>query len=323
MFEVLKEIDSVRLNITQGSSLVVNLTIAFIMFGVALELTTDDFKKLFRNPKSALIGILSQFVVLPMLTFLFALAMGNNITATVGLGMILVAACPGGNLSNFFSNLARGNTALSVSLTAFSTAGGLFLTPFNFTFWGSLYIKFYDAGNGSAYLRELSMDPISVMQTILIILGIPLVIGMFINRRFPTFASRIVIHIKRASILIFISMVAVLFYMNLDYFLKYIYFIFLIVLVHNALALNTGYYLAKLAGLNLQNRRTIAIETGIQNSGLALALLINPNIFPEGMPIGGLLFIAAWWGVWHIVSGLVVAGVWSGFSLAPRQSIEA
>ncbi len=323
MFEVLQEIDSVRLNLGQGSSLVLNLTIAFIMFGVALELTLGDFKKLMNHPKPAFIGILSQFLVLPLLTFLLVSLMGKSITPTVGLGMIMVAACPGGNLSNFFSSLARGNTALSVSLTAFTTIGGLILTPFNFTFWGSLYIRFYDVSNGSEYLKDLVVDPFSVLQTILTILGIPLLIGMFINYRFQNFSLRVQVPIKRLSIAIFFALVGVMFYMNIDYFIQYIYYIFIIVLGHNALALSSGYYLAKWTGLNVQNRKTIAIETGIQNSALAIALLINPNIFPASMPIGGMLFIAAWWGVWHIISGLTIAGFWSGFSLKARShSVE-
>ena len=132
MIEALQEIDSIRLNFNNDGRLFLNLTIAFIMFGIALELKPDDFKKLFRSPKPALVGILSQFLLMPLLTFLLASALGDFITPTIGMGMILVSACPGGNISNFISSLAKGNVALSVSLTAFSSLGGLFLTPFNF-----------------------------------------------------------------------------------------------------------------------------------------------------------------------------------------------
>ena len=124
MLEKLLEIDQVTLDFSDESKLLLNITIGFIMFGVALELKFDDFKKLFDNPKSVIIGIISQFLLMPLLTFVLALTLKSYITPTVGLGMILVASCPGGNVSNFISSLARGNVALSVSLTAFSSFAG-------------------------------------------------------------------------------------------------------------------------------------------------------------------------------------------------------
>ena len=132
------KIDEIRLNFSDDSRFLLNLTIAFIMFGVALELKPDDFRRLFKQPRPVLVGIFSQFLLMPLLTFLVVISLRNYITPTVGMGMILVAACPGGNISNFISSLARGNIALSVSLTAFSSLGGLILTPFNFAFWGNM-----------------------------------------------------------------------------------------------------------------------------------------------------------------------------------------
>jgi len=315
MIEALQEIDSIRLNFNNDGRLFLNLTIAFIMFGIALELKPDDFKKLFRSPKPALVGILSQFLLMPLLTFLLASALGDFITPTIGMGMILVSACPGGNISNFISSLAKGNVALSVSLTAFSSLGGLFLTPFNFAFWGNLYLEFGAKTADNALVQSLSVDAVDVLQTIMMILGIPLVLGIFVNLKFPRFTESVVQWIKRFSILVFIALIAIIFGSNFDLFLKYIKYIFLIVLVHNALALTMGFYTGRLFGLAQRESKTIAIETGIQNSGLALALLFNPDVFPQDLPIGGMAFIAAWWGVWHIISGLTIAGFWSGFSL--------
>ena len=315
MIEALQEIDSIRLNFNNDGRLFLNLTIAFIMFGIALELKPDDFKKLFRSPKPALVGILSQFLLMPLLTFLLASALGDFITPTIGMGMILVSACPGGNISNFISSLAKGNVALSVSLTAFSSLGGPFLTPFNFAFWGNLYLEFGAKTADNALVQSLSVDAVDVLQTIVMILGIPLVLGIFVNLKFPRFTESVVQWIKRFSILVFIALIAIIFGSNFDLFLKYIKYIFLIVLVHNALALTMGFYTGRLFGLAQRESKTIAIETGIQNSGLALALLFNPDVFPQDLPIGGMAFIAAWWGVWHIISGLTIAGFWSGFSL--------
>ena len=283
MLESLSQLDTVRLNFGSDSRLLLNLTIAFIMFGIALELKPEDFRRLFREPKPILIGILSQFVLMPGMTFLFALAIRDYITPTVGLGMILVAACPGGNISNFISALARGNIALSVSLTAFSSIGGLILTPFNFAFWGNLFVKFYAMGDSASLVRPLEIDPIDVFQTIFLILGIPLIIGILCNLQLPRLTSKILIPIKRLSILAFGAMIVMIFVKNFDFFITYIQWIFVLVLVHNLLALATGYFFASAFRLSRRDRKTISIETGIQNSGLALALLFNPLIFPEDL----------------------------------------
>lgn len=315
MIEALQGIDSVRLNFNDDGRLFLNLTIAFIMFGIALELKPDDFKKLLKSPKPAFVGVLSQFLLMPLLTFLIAIALGDIITPTIGMGMILVASCPGGNVSNFISSLAKGNVALSVSLTAFSSLGGLILTPFNFAFWGNLYLKYGAHSEASSLVQNLQVDAVDVLQTIVMILGIPLIIGIFASSKFPGFTASIVSWIKKLSIVIFIALIGIIFASNFELFLKYIQYIFLIVLIHNALALTMGYFTGKAFGLEHQDRKTIAIETGIQNSGLALALLFNPAVFPQDMAIGGMAFIAAWWGVWHIISGLTIASFWGGFSI--------
>ena len=321
MLDTLRSLDSIRLNFSPDGLFVLNITIALIMFGVALELKPLHFKKLIQNPKSALIGAISQFVLMPLMTFILAIALRNYITPTIGLGMILVASCPGGNVSNFFTSLARGNVALSVSLTAISDLGAILITPFNFAFWGSLFTKVYALTNASELVRPLEIDPFHVFQTIFILLGIPLTLGILINMRFPKFTSRIVIPIKRFSLFAFSAIIVIMLAMNFDYFLQYIKYIFLIVLIHNALALTIGYSFSSLFRRPLMDRKTITIETGIQNSGLALVLIFNPKIFPPDLAIGGMAFIAAWWGIWHLLAGLGIAGVWSGFSLKPREAV--
>ena len=317
MIETLQEIDNVVLNFSSEGKHMLNLTIAFIMFGVALELDLDDFRKLFKSPKPAIVGIVSQFVLMPLLTFLLAMSFQSFITPTIGLGMILVASCPGGNISNFMSSLAKGNVALSVSLTAFSSIACIILTPFNFAFWGGLYMEYGTTAAASEMVRNLDIDVWEVLQTIVIILGIPLVLGILTHRKLPKLTKRTLIPIKRLSIFAFLAIIVIIFTKNFDLFLTYIQYIFFIVLIHNALALAMGYFFAKSTGLEHKTRKTVAIETGIQNSGLALALLFNPDLFPPTLAVGGMTFIAAWWGVWHIISGLTMAGIWSGFSLKP------
>lgn len=310
MFETLKTIDSVRLNLSSEAGVFINIALALIMFGVALGIKIKDFKNVLYSPKLPLIGFLSQFILLPALTFTVVVLIKGFITPTVGLGMILVAACPGGNISNFMSSLARGNAALSVTLTAIATMSALILTPLNFTFWGGLYVRFLDPET-SQFVQQLVIDPMDVFRTVFILLGIPLTLGMLFNHFFPKATKVIGKPLRIFSIIIFIGMVAGLLAKNIDHFMNYIQYIFIIVLFHNILAFMTGYGFSTLWGKKGAVRRTITIETGIQNSGLAIVLLINPKIFPPELAIGGMAFITAWWGVWHIISGLSLAGFWS------------
>ena len=300
----LEVLDNIRLNFNQESLFLLNITLAFVMFGVALELKLERFKKVFLQPKSAIIGIISQFFLLPILTL--GLVILINPSPSIALGMILVSACPGGNISNFMTSLAKGNTELSVSLTAVADFSALVMTPFNFAFWGSVYASIYSKGSG--LIIPIEIDPFEMFKTMIILLGIPLTIGMLFSYKFPKITSKIIKPIKIASIVIFALYVIIALSMNWKYFLKYVHLIFLIVLIHNALALTTGFTFAKIFKLSQNDIRTITIETGIQNSGLALVLIFNPKLFNG---VGGMAFIAALWGVWHILSGLGIAAYWS------------
>jgi bile acid:Na+ symporter, BASS family len=326
MRESLQVLDSLHLNFSPESLFVLNITLAFIMFGVALEIKPDHFKKIIFNPKATIVGFFSQFFFLPAVTFILIILMSDLITPTIALGMILVSSCPGGNISNFITSLAKGNVALSVSLTAISTIGAIILTPLNFAIWGKLYILAYNV-KAEHLLQPLVIDPMEMFKTVFILLGIPLIIGMLFNHFFPKTTDKIVKPVKNLSIIIFMAIVVLAFSNNYDYFIKHIGYIFIIVLIHNGLALTTGYSVASAFRVSRLDRRSITIETGIQNSGLGLVLLFNPKIFPDtfvldgnvhSMEIGGMAFIAAWWGIWHILSGLSLAAVWAKISVDNR-----
>jgi len=215
---------------------------------------------------------------------------------SVALGMILVAACPGGNLSNIITYLAKGNCAVSVSMTAVSTAAAIVMTPFNLAFWGSLNPA------TAQILKEVSLSPLDVFVNIFIILGIPLILGLFLARSFPALVDKLRKPFKIFSLVFFIAIVAGALGANWRHFINYVGLVFFGVLVHNALALNLGYWSGRLAGLSEPDRRAVSIEVGIQNSGLGLVLVFN---FFGGL--GGMAIITAWWGIWHIVAGLVAA----------------
>ncbi|SMD44984.1 bile acid:Na+ symporter, BASS family [Aquiflexum balticum DSM 16537] len=297
---MIEELDTSTLNFNQDSLFLLNISLAIIMFGVALDLKGSDFRYIFQNPKSFGLGILSQFFMLPLLTLVFISFIQPP--PSVALGMFLVAACPGGNVSNFMTHLAKGNTALSVSLTAFSTAFSIFLTPFNFALWAGFYEP------TATMLKEISLSYFEVFQTVALILGLPLMVGMYINGRYPNWAQKATKILKPLSILIFAGFVVIAFIGNYNLFLKFIGLIFLWVLGHNFIALFSGYSLSKIGKLSLADTKTLTIETGIQNSGLALVLIFT---YFDGL--GGMAIIAAWWGIWHIISGMGIATIWKNF----------
>lgn len=291
-------LDQVRLNFTTHNIWLLNLCLALIMFGVALEIKWDDFRRLVREPRAALTGLVAQFILLPAVTFLLVLIVQPQ--PSIALGMILVASCPGGNISNFLAHLAKGNTALSVSLTAAGTVLAVVMTPINFEFWAGLYPP------AAGLLRSISLDALDLFEAVLIVAGIPLVLGMLFAHYRAVWAAKIAKAIKPLSIVIFVGFVVIALAANRENFIAYIHSVVLIVLLHNAAALATGYYAATLAKLAPQDRKTITIETGIQNSGLGLLLIFT---FFDGL--GGMALVAAWWGIWHIVAGLSIA-MWLG-----------
>jgi len=188
--------------------------------------------------------------------------------------MILVAACPGGNLSNLMTYLAKGNTAISISMTAVSTMAAIVMTPLNLTIWGSLN------PDTAPILQKISLSPLDVFFTVFIIL---IVLGALAA--------------------------------NWEIFLDVIGLIMLAVLIHNALALNIGYWSARVFRLPERDSRAVAIEVGIQNSGLGLVLVFN---FFGGL--GGMAILVGWWGIWHIAAGLITAFIFTRFALQDQAS---
>jgi BASS family bile acid:Na+ symporter len=291
-------IDQARLNFNSQGLFMINAAIGLMMLGVALELKLDDFKRILIAPKAPFIGLVAQFVLLPVFTFLLTLIIKPP--PSIALGMILVASCPGGNLSNIITYLARGNCAISVSMTAVSTLAAIIMTPLNLALWGSL--NPHTAG----ILRKVSLSPLDVFVTVFIILGIPLCVGLLIARSFPALVTKVRRPFKIFSLIFFIGIVAAALGANWQNFINYIGLVFIAVLIHNALALNLGFWAGRISRLTEQDTRAVSIEVGIQNSGLGLVLVFN---FFNGL--GGMAILVAWWGIWHIIAGLIAAFIFS------------
>ncbi len=295
---IMETIDAVRINFNQDQLFLLNICLAFLMFGVALDIRLGDFKEILRQPKTLLIGLTSQLLLLPLLTL--GLIYLFQPPTSVALGMMLVGICPGGNVSNFMVHLAKGNSALSVLMTSTTTLGAIIITPLYFSFWTS-YIP-----RTEKFAQLIYVNPLEMVQTIFLIIMIPLLLGMFLNYRYPVFTSKVKKTVGLLSMLIFLSFVLVGLIGNWDILINYVLgTIFFYVLIHNALALTMGYTFARFNRQSEFNARAIAIETGIQNSGLALVLIFN---FFDGL--GGMALIAAWWGIWHLISGFTIATYW-------------
>ena len=294
----MQDLDNVTINFDANGIWLLNIALAVVMFGVALGITTTDFKLLLKEPKLLVAGVLSQFIFLPLVTFLFVLVIEPQ--PSIALGLFMVAACPGGNISNFMTHLAKGNTALSISLTAFATVLAVFLTPLNFELYGNLYQP------TASLLQTVNIRFLELLKLVSLILGIPLILGMLVRNRYEALAIKLSKLLKPLSIIVFIAIVCIAFYKNLDVFMGYVKHVIGIGITHNIIALLLGFLVAKLFGLSLKNQKTIMIETGIQNSGLGLLLIFS---FFDGL--GGMAIIAAFWGVWHIISGLVLSLYWS------------
>jgi len=291
-------VDEARLQFDAGGMWVVNLILAAIIFGVALDLRAADFRRVLVAPRAPLIGLVCQFCILP--AFTFALTLVIRPEPSIALGMILVASCPGGNLSNFLTHLARGNTPLSLTMTAVSTAAAIVMTPLNFALWGSLHPE------TRAILTHVRLDFWDVFTTVAVILGIPLTCGLLVARYLPGTAARLHRPFKFGSIAFFLLLVVFLGYRDFPVLRHFLMAVLVAVVLHNAVALASGYGMSRMLGLPERDRRAITLEVGIQNSALGLSL-----IFAYFDGLGGMVLVAGTWALWHIVAGLGLGTFWA------------
>ncbi len=302
-------LDQVRLNFNPTGIAIINAAIGLMMLGVALELRIEDFKRIITSPKAPVLGLVAQFLLLPAFTFLLVLVIKPY--PSIALGMMLVAACPGGNLSNIVTYLAQGNTAVSISMTAVSTVAAIVMTPLNISFWGSMNPA------TSAIMKQVSLNPVDVFVTVFLILGIPLITGMTLGHTYPSLAQKVKKPFKIFSLVFFLIIVCGALAANWQNFLTYIGLVVFAVLIHNALALNLGYWSARIVGLPERDCRAVCVEVGIQNSALGLVLVFN---FFDGL--GGMAILVAWWGIWHIIAGLVTAFIFTRKKLPKTEVVS-
>nr|WP_284500698.1 bile acid:sodium symporter family protein [Microbulbifer sp. GX H0434] len=277
--------------------LVLNGVLAFMMFGVSLGLRPADFAAVLRRPLAPVTGLAAQFLLLPAITCLVTWRL--EIDPGLALGMILVSCCPGGTFSNVMTWIGRANVATSVSMTAVSSLVAVAMTPFNFALYGSLN------PHTRSMLQDIALPAGNMVALVVLVLAVPMLLGMLVGARFPDFVRRSERYFRSGSLLVFLLFVAVSFSKHWQTALQIAGSVLLLVIAHNALAFLIGNLSARAARLPLADRRAVTMEVGIQNSGLALAILFT--FYPAA---GAMLVVAGFWGVWHLVSGLGLAGYW-------------
>lgn len=287
-------IDSLVLNFSENSLFLMNVILAFIMFGIALDLKLSGFRRVLAHPASLATGLICQLILLPLFTFLLILLFEP--IPSMALGMIMVASCPGGNISNFMSSLSGANVELSIMMTVITSVGAVLFTPFNLNLYGMAYLPTREI------MVTVELDWLKIMQTIVLIIVIPIILGKSFSSYFPVLTEMIKKPFRHLSMLAFLGIVIFALAANGAYFMKYIGLVFVLVLAHNALAFLIGFVTSKSLGRPVADIKAITIETGIQNSGLGLLL-----IFAFFSGLGGMAVVAGWWGIWHIISGFGIS----------------
>lgn len=290
-------VDTLQLHFNPDQMLVLNAAMAFLMFSVALDIRLEDFRRVVQFPRSIGAGILAQYLIFPLLTL--AIIALFRPPASVGLGMVLVSMCPSGNMTNFLSHYAKANVALSVTLNAIIILSASFLTPAGFLFWSA----FVPDSESVRQTFEISFSQMVIIIVELIVA--PLLIGMWLNEKKPEFVAKIRPWAQRISLLIFFTILVLALLGNRDNIVNFLGFVFVLVAVHNGVALAHGYALGRLFRLPELDCRTLAFETGIHNTALGLLLIFK---FFGGL--GGMALIAAWYGIWDLITGMSLAWYW-------------
>lgn len=289
-------LDSLRIVLDPLGQAGVVIALMLVMFGVALGLRVKDFRILAAQPSLYIGGVIAQVLVLPLVTF--GLIHVISPPPSIALGMIVVACCPGGSVSNLLTYLSRGDVAVSVALTATSSMLAAFLTPVSTLFWAQAYAP------TAKLLASLEVSPLLFIGQTTLLLAIPLAAGMIVAARAPDVAMRI----RKRTTLTGAAVLGGTIIYGIVYFYPILWpavgLLASVTIIHNTVAFATGATIGWVLSRQSAVRRALTFEIGIQNSGLALIILLA-----QLKGVGGAAAIAAVWGVWHLIAGgLLVIG---------------
>lgn len=297
----MQELDHFQLELGTQSQVVMMLALALMMFSVALGLKKTHFDFIRHSPRIFCVGVLGQLLVLPLLTL--ALVWVLSPIPSVALGMLLIACCPGGNVSNLLVLLSRGNTALSVSLTAMSSLVAAFFTPIAIVFWSGLYAP------TAGLLTRIEFDALAFLAQTALILALPLVLGMLCAHMLPALSVKLRKPLVLVSSFLLGGIIIGSLVAYADALLVLGFALIGIVVLHNACAFLSGYLLACGVGAATADRRAITFEVGIQNAGLGIVILLTQL---DGL--GGAAAVVGLWGTWHIIAGLILVVIFRYFA---------
>lgn len=293
----MEPIDQALFNFSPRAGLAVAVMVGFLVFAVALDLTWDQFRRIFRSPRAPGVGLAAQYLILPAAAFGIGMLMAA--TPSIALGLLLVACCPAGALSNYLTSVARGSVATSVSMTAISTLFSIVVTPLLFAFWASM-----NPGT-RAVIERIEIEPVRVFMVLLIMLVVPVTTGMLIRARKPGTADNIRLWVRRIAGLVFAVVVAVLLLGNISVLGSFASIALPPVLVTFAVAVLVGWGLARVSGLVAADRRAVTLEVAFQNVALAIGLAVA--FFPD---MAGVAITSILWGVVHLTAGFAIAAMW-------------
>lgn len=293
----MEPIDQALFNFSPRAGLAVAVMVGFLVFAVALDLTRDQFRRVLKSPRAPGVGLAAQYLILPAAAFGIGMLMAS--TPSIALGLLLVACCPAGALSNYLTGVARGNVATSVSMTAISTLFSIVVTPVLFAFWASMNPA------TRAVIARIEIDPQRVIMVLLIMLVVPVAAGMIIRARRPDTADRIRLWVRRIAGLVFAVVVAILLLGNIGVLGRFAGIALPPVLVTFAIAVLLGWGLARASGLVAADRRAVTLEVAFQNVALAIGLAVA--FFPE---LAGVAITSILWGVVHLSAGFAIAAMW-------------
>lgn len=267
----------------------VSYILGMVMFGMGLTISVDDFKELFVNPKFLIIGILSQFLIMPLLAF--ALIKIFNLPLGLTIGVILVGTCPGGTSSNIITYLSKGDVALSVGITSCTTLLAPFLTPF----LTNLLIG-----------HSISIDLISMFFSIIKIVIVPITLGIFFHKFLPKITSFLKNILPMSSSVGVAVIVMVIVATNASNIISNFGIIVIVVVLHNLFGCLFGFLVGKMTTKDFSKTKALSIEVGMQNSGLAASLALTHFASYPLAAVPGALF-----SVWHNISGGILASIYS------------
>lgn len=300
---LVSDVDQMRIDFNDNALTFMKVVIATLLLGVALDTKLADFTAVLRRPVPIAIGVVAQFVLLPAFTLLLTIVL--DVQASIALGMILVACCPPGNVSNILTHRAGGDVALSVSMTAVSNLLTIVLLPVNFAFWGGLSPAADDV------LQTVHLDPWETFGEIALLIGLPFAVGLTVARARPAFAARAHRVVSPLSYVLLLTIVVLGLVTNYDLFTGAASAVLLAVVIQNAMALSLGYGVARVTGLPPRSRRAMTFEVGVRNTGLGLLL-----VFAYFDGLGGMALVCAMWGLYDLLVGLALAQAWRRRTIA-------